>query len=1229
MKTQTIGSKGLAIGLLLLASISVRAQTNVTTWHNDLARTGANTQETTLTTANVNVNNFGKLFSTAVDGEVYAQPLYLSGVSIGGGTHNVAYIATEHDSVYAIDADSGAIYAQVSLIPTGGTTVNSSSDLNCGDINPEVGITGTPVIDPASNTLYVVSKAKVNGSIVQNLHALSTLTLAEKLGGPVEIQAAVSGTAKDGSGTTVTFDPVLENQRPGLALENGHVLVTWGAHCDNPPYHGWLISYSASSLAQEAVWNTTPDGEPNGSTQSPQGGIWMAGAAPAVDASGDIYVTSGNGYWNGGRDFSDSVLKLGPPANNTFPLLDYFTPFDQGGPGDSDVGSAGVLLFPTTSAGVQLLAQQGKQGTVYLVDRNGLGKDCVNLSPACTNTDTQIPEELRNATPGVLSSPMYWNGHVYWPSYEFLTAWSVDPASGLISSAPASQSAQSFARTAGASLSANGTTNGIVWIMQNTGELFAFDATNLSNVLWTSGQAPNGRDRADSSVKFEPPTIVNGKVYYGTADEVVAYGLLAGTAPSAATPTFSPGGGTYNGPQSVTIAEATSSAQVHYTTNGTTPTTASTLYTGPIAVGSSETLEAIAVASGLTNSGVGSATYTIQQSGGTTATPSFAPAAGTYTATQSVTISDATSGATIYYTTNGTTPTTASTRYAGPISVSASETLEAIAVASGLTASPAATAAYTINAGGGGSGTSPVSYPTGFASATGFTLDGGATVTGGALQLTDGGTFEARAIWYSTALNIQQFTTDFTFQITPAGANATDGMTFAIQNQGLTAHGGIGGALGYQGVTPSVAVKFDTFNNSGEGVNSTGFYTDGAAPTVPALDLTSSGVNLHSGDVMHVHLTYDGTTLTLTLTDTVTNATFTASQAINIPATVGANTAYVGFTGGTGGTVSTQNILSWTYTPGGSSAQPATPTAAPTFMPASGTYTGPQSALIQDATSGATIYYTTNGTAPTTASTVYTGPFIVSNTGTLKAMAVASGHTASAASTASYTINSTGGGSSGGGTNPPAVNYPTGFTSATNLALVGGPTLAAGALELTDGGTFEARAIWYSTPVNIQQFSTDFTFQITPAAANATDGMTFTMQNQGLTAHGGIGGALGYQGVKPSVAVKFDTFNNSGEGVNSTGFYTNGAAPTVPATDLTPSGVNLHSGHVMHAHLTYDGTTLTLTLTDTVTSATFTASQAINIPGTVGANTALVGFTAGTGGTVSTQEVLSWTYQVN
>src|SRR5260370_23787130 len=207
-------------------------------------------------------------------------------------------------------------------------------------------------------------------------------------------------------------------------------------------------------------------------------------------------MATGNGHWNGSSDYSDSVIKVGPPVNNTFPLLDYFTTFDQGGPGDSDVGSSGLVLFPTTSSGAQLLAQQGKQGTLYLVDRNNLGKDC---APGCTGSDPQIVQELRGATPGVLSSPLYWNGHLYWPSFDFLYSWSADPASGLISTLPTSRSAQQFARTAGASLSANGGANGIVWIMHNTGELLAFDATDLTKVLWTSGQAPADRDRSGSS----------------------------------------------------------------------------------------------------------------------------------------------------------------------------------------------------------------------------------------------------------------------------------------------------------------------------------------------------------------------------------------------------------------------------------------------------------------------------------------------------------------------------------------------------------------------------------------------------------------------------------------------------------------------------------------------------------------------------------------------------------
>jgi Legume lectin domain/Chitobiase/beta-hexosaminidase C-terminal domain len=1237
MEIQGKWSKVITVGFFLVASISARAQVNVTTWHNDLARSGLNSQETILTTANVNVSTFGRLFSVPVDGEVYAQPLILGGVSIGGGTHNVVYIATEHDSVYAIDADSGATYAQVSLIPAGGTTVNTSSDLipACGDIEPEVGITGTPVIDPSSNTLYVVAKSKVNGSIVQFLHALNAGTLAENAGSPVEIQASVAGTASDGNGTQVAFNPITENQRPGLVLDNGHVLITWASHCDHTPYHGWLISYNAQTLAQEAAWNATPNGDPNGTLSL--AGIWMSGAAPAVDANGNIFLATGNGYENGTTDFGDTVVKLGLPANGTFPVLDYFVPFNENGTntlGDTDLGSGGVLLLPKDSSGAQLLAQAGKAGTLHLLDQNNLGKSCLTLSPACTTSDTQIPQEITGAG-GMFSTPVFWNDNIYWNSAGTpAVSYSFDAGgSGLMSATPVSETASSlgtFARTDAASISANNLTDGIYWLMHNTGELLAFDATNLATLLWDSGQN-GGRDSPGSATKFAPPTIANGKVYIGNSTSVVAYGLLNG---QATTPTFSPASGTYTAAQTVTISDATPGATLFYTTDGTTPTSSSTQYSGPVTVSRSETLQAIAVESGVSNSAVGAASYSIAGSSTPpviTALPTFSPGAGTYTATQSVTISDATSGASIFFTTDGTTPTTASTAYTAPISVSASETLNAIAVASGDSPSAVASAAYTINtAGTGGGGTAPpaVNDPNGFTSATGFTLDGGATVTGGGLQLDDGNTFENRTVWYTTPLNIQSFTTDFTFQITPASPNTGDGFTFTIQNMGLNADGGIGGALGYQSITPSVAVKFDLFNNSGEGNNSTGFYTDGAAPTVPALDLTPSGINLHNGDLMHAHLTYDGATLTLTLTDTVTNATFTASDAIDIPSTVGASTAYVGFTAGSGGSVATDNILSWTFTPG---APTTSTTAQPTITPEAGTYTGAQSVTISDATPGASIYYTTDGTTPTTASTLYTGPITVSASETVNAFAMATGDTPSAVASVVYTIETAGTGSGGGGTGTtaPVVNDPSGFTSAAGFTFVGGATLTGTALQLCDGGNWENRAVWYSTPVNIQSFTTNFVFQIGVTSPNAADGFTFTIQNMGLSAQGGVGGALGYQSITPSVAVKFDLFNNAGEGINSTGFYTDGAAPTVPALDLTPSGVNLHSGDVMQAQLTYDGATLTLTLTDTVTGATFTASDAIDIPTTVGSNTAFIGFTGGTGGTVSTQSIINWTYANN
>src|SRR6266576_3697822 len=435
-------------------------------------------------------------------------------------------------------------------------------------------------------------------------------------------------------------------------------------------------------------------------------------------------------------------------------------------------------------------------------------------------------------------------------------------------------------------------------------------------------------------------------------------------------------------------------------------------------------------------------------------------------------------------------------------------------------------------------------------------------------------------------------------------------MTFTTQNAGVTALGPSGGGLGYgaglpggtPGIPTSVAVKFDLFQNSHEGTNSTGLYTNGASPTSPSVTL-GGGVNLRSGNVLQVHMTYDGTTLTMTITDTVTNATFTTSWPINIPATVGGNTALVGFTAGTGVQTITQ-VVTWTYSANGSTQQQA---ATPVISPATGTFTSPQSVTISDATSGSSIFYTLDGSQPTTSSTPYTGAFTVSTTTTVKAIATAPNFTTSNTATSIITIQS--GGS-------PNVNFASGFSS-TGLQFNGRAKLNGTRLQLTDGGQGEASSAWFPTPVNVQSFTNDFTFQFINASS---DGMTFTIQNAGVTALGPSGGGLGYgaglpggtPGIPTSVAVKFDLFQNSHEGTNSTGIYTNGASPTSPSVTLG-GGVNLRSGNVLQVHMTYDGTTLTMTITDTVTNATFTTSWPINIPATVGGNTALVGFTAGTG----------------
>jgi hypothetical protein len=567
----------------LLAAISFTAfgQVNVLTQHNDNSRSGSNIQETILTTANVNQSQFGKLFTESVDGQVYAQPLYVSALNIAGGTHNVVYVCTEHNSVYAFDANTGgAALWHVNL----GTSV---TDQNCSNIAPEIGITGTPVIDLTTNTLYLDAKTEVGANHFHTLHALDLGTGAEKFGAPVTISATVSG---------VTFNPFTQAQRPGLLLLNGVVYLGYASHCDAGVYNGWLLGYRAgpSTISQVAVFCTTPTGS--------DGGIWASGMGPAADASGFIYVETGNGSWDGVSNFGDSFIKFSTVGGLS--VADWFTPHNQAAldSADLDIGSGGPVLVPP-----HYVVGLSKSGVMYLCDQNNMGH-----FNATTDSCLQVFSATA-VTTSVGTSPVYWNG----PSKQYLfiasgndTAKSYQFTGTSINTTPLGQGSVVSGHAGGTSLSSNGTANGILWTITSDSVLRAYDAVNFPTELWDSSQN-SGRDAMGTYVKFAAPMIANGMVYVGTTNQLVAYGLIGGP-PQVAAPVFSPGGGTYASAQNVTISSSTSGASIRYTLDGSTPSeTAGTLYSGPVNISNTATLKAIAYASGDTDSLVTSGSYTI------------------------------------------------------------------------------------------------------------------------------------------------------------------------------------------------------------------------------------------------------------------------------------------------------------------------------------------------------------------------------------------------------------------------------------------------------------------------------------------------------------------------------------------------------------------------------------------------------------------------------------------
>ena len=509
-------------------TFSAAAQVSVITYRNDLARTGQNLKETILTRANVNPAQFGKIVSLPVDGQVYAQPLYLPSVAISGSPHNMVFVATEHDSVYAFDADSTSITPlwHVNLASAGETTAKVTDVLNCPSISPEVGITGTPVIDPSTNTLYVVALTLRETQVIQRLHALDVATGGERPGSPVVITASVPGTGNRlfDSSPVVEFDPYSHKNRTGLLLLNRVVYTGWASHCDSLSYHGWIIAYDAHDLHQVGAFNATPN--------TNQGSFWMGGAAPAADEDGNIYAVSGNGTFDAnanGSDFGDSLLKLSSPALS---VRDYFTPSNQMNlyRDDVDFGSSTAVLLPDaagSAAHPHLLVSAGKEGRIYLIDRDQMGH-------FNAGDDSQIVQSLRGAIGPLFGGPAYFNKTLYFAaSYDTLKAFSVSDAH--LSALPLSQSSKVFGY-AGAIpvVTADGSSNGIVWAVEANfgGTLHAYDSSNLANELYNS-EVKHSRDALGSSLPFSVPTVADGRVYVGTRNALVVYGLLNQPSPTA------------------------------------------------------------------------------------------------------------------------------------------------------------------------------------------------------------------------------------------------------------------------------------------------------------------------------------------------------------------------------------------------------------------------------------------------------------------------------------------------------------------------------------------------------------------------------------------------------------------------------------------------------------------------------------------------------------------------
>jgi fibronectin type 3 domain-containing protein len=895
---------------------------DITSFRNSNVLPGVNQNEVQLTPANVNAAKFGKLYTVAVDGQVYAEPLVETGVLISdgpntkpgkAGVHDVVFVATEHDSLYAIDAgpSGGQVLWQRSFLnvtnsfntslgalgrSTAVSTV-SSGDVGSSDINPEIGITGTPAIDATSGTLYVSVKTKetVGATVyyVQRLHAINVadgtdratpyLTGATKNGNTnttaIYIYGSGDGHVLDPAGSgkqVVQFNALREANRAGLELVGGTLYEAWASHGDQGPYHGWVVTWDVSNLKTTGLKLT---GVLNTSPNSGLTGIWQGGGVLAMDPDepGTFYFETGNGPPNHGNptlntagfptdgSYWESVVKVrtdpttSPTSQNTsgwgLKIADYFMPYNVVAldNADEDLGSGAPLVLPD-SAGVaghpRLLVAAGKEGKIYLIDRDNMGKfsasgDRVVNAVANGSGHNTAPVLIG----GALSTAAFYNGKLYWTGGYSGTSRSFDIGSLLTSSSipytyplnTTSETAANSGQLPGSvSITASGVTNAVAWVMdRNANQIHAYDAATFQTQLWNSGQ--NARDSVGSVVKFASPTEANGQVYVGTLTSLVVYGLL--TPPTAAplAPTLS--------------ARALSGAAVNL--SWTDPTTGANAASGYLVEESTDGTHFTQVSSAPARS-------TSLVIGGLAQLTTYSFRIRAYNGVG-----------------NGA--------YSNTITLT---TLNQVAA---------------------------IDYSAGFAGAgSSLTLNGTATINATTLQLTPSKTGQAGSAFVSSPMDVTKFATTFTFKV-PAGSTS-DGIMFVIQGAGPTALGRSGGLLGFSdgagNIKQSVGIKFDLFSNVGEGPNSTGLYLNGAVPeNVGSIDLTGSGVDFHSGDPFLVNMTYDGTTLSVKITDTVTGNLAFQSYTASIPAIVGGNTAYVGFTAATGTVAALLDIVNWTFAP--------------------------------------------------------------------------------------------------------------------------------------------------------------------------------------------------------------------------------------------------------------------------------------------------------------------------